>query len=171
MQAAQIAHEFAQHDPAPRFREMMAEDTPHILQLCGRFFLESEFSGFSTFDPDSLMRLLERIPDNPKLDCFVFEDKGVPQGFLIYQTDTTYTVEPLALMFLFYVAPEYRKSPVGRSLLTIAETHAKARGCVAFYGGAMAGIPGVTRTLKNLYTKAGYEELYWGRKLLQGDDE
>lgn len=167
MQAAEIFHEIEQADLKPRFREMMADDVLHILQLCRLFFLESEFSSFSTFDPESLLRLLDGIPDNPRLDCFVFEDGGFPQGFLIYQTDTTYTVEPLALMFLFYVAPEYRKSPVGRSLLKIAEAHAKARGCVAFYGGAMAGIPGVTQTLKNLYAKAGYEELYWGRKLLR----
>ena len=59
----------------------------------------------------------------------------------------------------------------GDQLLKIAEGHAKSQGATAFYAGAMSGIPRVKNSLKNLYTKAGYEELFWSRKILKENDD
>jgi len=151
---------------APRFREFLPSDIGRVMKLGADFFDESEFAEFSTFSPDHFKFVLSGIENSPSMAGIVFEDKGEVQGYLFYQLDLSYTEEPIGLMWLFYVAPEYRRTPAGRSLLDLAENHARAAGAVAFYGGSMSGIPSVKYSLKNLYTKAGYEELFWGRKKL-----
>ena len=163
----QAANALPEQDLAPRFREMMADDAMEMSELAARFFLESEFKDFATFDYDAMLRTFQHSLDSPYTHFFVFEDQGKIQGFIGYQLDASYTVEPIGLMYLFYVVPEYRPTPAGRELLNIAENHAKAVGCVAFYGGSMSGIPAVQKTLPNLFRKRGYQDLYWGKKMLK----
>lgn len=150
----------------PRFRDFTPFDVDEIVALGDRFFEESEFSTFSTYSPDHFRFVLASIEHSPTLSGFVFEKGGKIKGFIFYQMDLSYTEEPVALMWLFYVVPKFRKSPVGRELLKIAENHAKARGARVFYAGSMSGIPGIQNSLKNLYEKTGYKQLFWGRKVL-----
>lgn len=154
-------------DIGPRFRDFVEADVEEIVLLGDRFFAESEFPDFATFSPERFAGSLREIVHSPSLDGFVFEIGGRIEGFCFYQLDVAYTEEPIALLWLIYVTPEYRRSPVGRELLSIAEDHARACGAVVFYAGAMAGITSANRTLKNMYLKAGYDELFWGRKLLK----
>lgn len=156
-------------DYSPRFRDFMETDIPRVVELGGWFFQESEFSEFSTFSPRRFERALYEVVHSPAFEGFVFEINGEIEGFLFYQLDVAYTEEPIALLWLFYVSPEYRRTPVGRELLSIAEHHALSRDAVCFYAGAMAGIPACDRTLKNMYRKAGYKDLFWGRKILRED--
>lgn len=150
---------------------MEAGDLSQMVKLGEQFFAESEFPTFSTFSPRGFELSLREALADDRAVCFVFEENGKIEAFLIYQIDATYTVEPIGLLYLFYVVPEKRRSPIGRIMLSLAEGHAKANGCVAFYGGVMAGIGKTENSMRNLYTKAGYKELYWGRKLLTGDKE
>ena len=150
--------------------EFLPFDISELVELGDTFFAESEFSEFATYSPKNFHMVLTEAVHSPSVNGIVFEDKGKIRGYLFYQLDMSYTTKPIALMWLFYVVPEYRKSPVGRSLLDLAESHAEAQGAVAFYGGSMSGIPSIKGSLKNLYTKAGYEEMYWGRKILKGEN-
>lgn len=153
-------------DTEPRFRDMIDGDAMELVELAGRFFLESEFKSFTTFSTERMLQTFDHALVSPYMHVTVFENEGRIQGFLAYQTDQSYTEEPIALMYLFYVVPEYRKTPVGRELLKLSEDHARAAGCVAFYGGSMSGIPEVQKTLPNMFKKMGYETLYWGKKHL-----
>lgn len=155
----------------PRFRDFLPEDVDSIVALGADFFAESEFPTFATFAPDNFRMCLQEAVMSPSMTGLVFEYDREIKGFLFYQLDASYTKEPIALMWLFYVAPDFRKSPVGRELLHLAENYAMAQGAVAFYAGAMAGIPAVNTTLKNLYLKVGYEPLFWGRKTLKGNPD
>lgn len=155
--------------PEPNFIEFTAEHVDEIVELGAEFFAESEFGDFSEFSPENFRSMLYEAANSLSMEGLLFTDAGRIRGMLFFQLDLGYTVRPIALMWLFYVAPEYRKTPVGRELLKLAEGMAKLHGATAFYGGSMAGIPGVKNSLRNLYTKAGYEELYWGRKILKGE--
>jgi len=156
----------SQTDFGPRFRDFLPEDVDSVVALGDRFFRESEFKKFSKYSPEHFRHVLNASFHTPAMHGFVFEDDDKIKGFLFYQLDISYTEDPIALMWLFYVVPKYRKSPVGRELLSIAENHAKACGATAFYAGSMSGIDRVKNSLKNLYTKAGFKELWWGRKIL-----
>jgi GNAT superfamily N-acetyltransferase len=149
-----------------RFRDFMSSDVDELVRLGGRFFEESEFGEFSTFSPEHFRMVLANIENSPATHGFIFEKGGKIRGFIFYNLDLSYTEDPIALLWLFYVVPKLRKSPVGRHLLEIAQNHAKACKATAFYAGAMSGIPTVKNSLKNLYEKQGYEPLWWGRRIL-----
>ncbi len=148
------------------FRHMREGDIPALVALGQRFFDESEFPSFSTFSPENFERLLRATVGHPQFRTLIFAPEGTPEGFLSFQLETAYTVEPLALGFLFYVSPAYRKSPAGRILQGMALAQAEDCGAVAFYGGVMSGIESAEKTMPNLYRKLGFEELWWGRRIL-----
>lgn len=149
------------------FREMEERDFPRLEELARDFFHESELAGFATFSPDNLAATLRNMHDNPDLVMLVFAPDDLIQGFIAFQLESSYTVEPLALGYLFYVTPAFRRSPAGRVLQEIAVSYAKMRGACAFYNGVMAGIDGVAKSLPNLYQKLGFEPLWWGRLILK----
>jgi GNAT superfamily N-acetyltransferase len=149
------------------FRFLEERDIPALVALGERFFEESEFPGFSTYSPENFERLMRRSIGDPGFVTLIFAPEGAVEGFLSFQLDNPYTVEPLALGFLFYVAPAYRKSPAGRILQGMATAYAKGCGAVAFYGGVMSGIEAAQKTMPNLYRKLGFEELWWGRLILE----
>ena len=156
-------------DQSPVFRELEFEDLPRMVELAQRFFDESEFKDFATFSPESILLTFEAALSNPRFATIVFAPDGVVEGFSAFQFESSYTVEPLALGYLFYVSPEHRRGPAGRLLLDLSVNYAKQYGAVAFYNGAMAGIDSVSNTLPNLYRKMGFEPLFWGRKILKED--
>lgn len=148
------------------FRFLEERDIPSLVALGQAFFEESEFPTFSTFDPEAFEATMRRSLGCPTFQTVVFVPDGPVQGFLSFQLEAPYTKEPLALGFLFYVSPAYRKGPVGRILQEVAIISAKGCGAVAFYNGVMAGIDGVAKSMPNLYRKFGFEDLWWGRKIL-----
>jgi GNAT superfamily N-acetyltransferase len=151
------------------FRFLEEADIPALVALGQQFFAESEFPKFATFSPENFERVLRQSLDNPVFATLIFAPEGTPEGFLSFQLDNPYTVEPLALGFLFYVAPAYRKTPAGRILQGMALDYAKGCGAVAFYGGVMSGIETARKTMPNLYRKLGFEDLWWGRCILKED--
>lgn len=151
------------------FRFLEEKDIPALVALGQRFFEESEFPSFSTYSPENFERVLRLSIDSPVFVTLVFTPEGTPEGFLSFHLDNPYTVEPLALGFLFYVVPEYRKTPAGRILQGMALEYAKGCGAVAFYGGVMSGIEAARKTMPNLYRKLGFEDLWWGRCILKED--
>lgn len=150
------------------FRALVPDDVPRIVEMGHRFFAESDMREFAEYAPANLERALHYYVESPTFRSVVFEVNGQIEGFLFYSLDVTYTTRPLALMFLLYVSPEYRRGPAGRLLVQCATDMARDHdNAVAFYAGAMAGIPAVSKTLPALYRRLGFEDLdFWGRKLL-----
>jgi GNAT superfamily N-acetyltransferase len=154
------------------FSLIKPEDVDRLCVLGEQFFQESEFPEFATYNPEGLRIVLENTIGNPRFQFITFRPVhgGPIEGFIAFQVEASYTVEPLALGYLFYVTPGYRRSPAGRLLQQVAVDYARALGCVAFYNGCMSGIEAAEKAMPNMYRKLGFKDLYWGRKLLlQGD--
>lgn len=156
----------AEDDLPEVYRFLEEDDLLRLIDLCDEFFNESELREFATFSPERLMALFRDALGSTTTKVIVFAPEGQVEGFIAFSLQAHYTYEPMALGFLFYVTPAYRKSPAGRDLQEIAIVYAKACGAVAFYNGVMAGIDSVSKTMPNLYMKLGFEPLWWGRKIL-----
>lgn len=83
---------------------------------------------------------------------------GQPIGLIAWRYDTTFSVEPIGHMSEFYVLPQYRKSPVGKALLSAALDVAKHEGVKLWFAEIASGLP-TTPSLKNLYRKLGASEI------------
>lgn len=81
-----------------------------------------------------------------------------PIGLIAWRYDTTFAVEPVAHMSEFYVLPQFRRSPVGKALLTAALDLAKHEGAKIWRAEIASGLPAAT-SLKNLYRKLGATEV------------
>lgn len=150
------------------FRGATPDDIDEIVGAGERFFAESEFKDFSEYSPENFRRTLGDMLNSEASRIFVFLPDGRHiEGFVAFQFSFAYTREPIALLFLLYVAPEFRRSPAGRLLMQLAMADAKAQGAVAFYAGAMARMGPSDKTLANMYRKLGFEDLgFWGRAVL-----
>ena len=150
------------------FRFGEEKDIPRLLELAEQFFNESEMSEFSTFSAENIERTIRNFFAHPDFVFLVFLPDGEEiHGFSAFMMEASYTEELVALGWLFYVTPEYRKTPAGRSLLALSVDYAEQAGCCAFYNGVMAGIDGVAKTMPNMYMKQGFEPLWWGRRVLK----
>lgn len=149
------------------FRVATQEDIPELLALGEQFFGESEFGNFTEFAPDHMLVVLDEMINKPSFVTSVFRPDGQIRGFIAFTMDMSYTKDPIGLLFLLYVTPEYRKSPAGRNLVEYALAQAKAIGCKAFYAGGMSGVPGTKKSIGNMFRKIGFEETdFWGRIIL-----
>ena len=154
-------------DTAQTFREATLADVPALIALGEHFFDESDFGTFTSYDPKAFEATLASLIVNPSGRIFLFAPDDAIRGFIAFSLDKAYTTDLVALLFLFYVAPDYRGTPAGRLLLALAVDAAAEEGAKAFWAGAMAGIPGVSGSLANLYRKMGFQDMdFWGRKLL-----
>jgi len=151
----------------PFFRDATPEDIPALVKVGGDFFRESEFPDFATFSSENFETTLKNLIGSDAFRMHVFAPADRIVGFIAYALDVSYTKEPIALLWLLYVDPEYRKTPAGRLLVQLATESAKLDGCCAFYAGAMSGVPGTGKTLANMYRKQGFSDLdFWGKKIL-----
>lgn len=150
------------------FRFATEEDIPRLLELAEAFFNESEMNEFATFSPANIARTVGNFVKHPDAAfiCFLPDGETI-EGFSAFMMEASYTEELVALGWLFYVSPEYRKTPAGRSLLALSVDYAEQSGCCAFYNGVMAGIDSVGKTMPNMYMKQGFEPLWWGRRVLK----
>lgn len=156
-------------DPTLRnFREADAADIDRLVALGAQFFAESDFGAFTEFAPENFRLTMESLIGREDCELLVFLPDGeVIEGFIAFNYDVSYTKDPLALLFLLYVSPAFRRSPAGRFLVDLALVTARISGAKAFYAGAMSGVPGTEKTLGNMLRKLGFEDVdFWGRALL-----
>ena len=79
-------------------------------------------------------------------------------GFLAYILDHTFSVKPCQVLMEFYVAPEHRRSAIGRALLAMAVQEGKRAGAGAFHAPVASGMH-AARSLVNMFLKAGFHQL------------
>ena len=167
--------------PALSFRVAKREDLSRIVDLGARFFQESEFPAFTSYDPARFLRVLEMAHRNDAMihilaELDTTEMLAYPEtpssselvGFVSFDVNSYYTRHKIAHLFLLYAVPEHRASPIGRLLMTAAVEVARNEGAVAFYAGAMAGInQRQEKQLMNMLYKIGFEPLGgFARKIL-----
>lgn len=148
-------------DPATErpFRLKVAgpADIDAVMSLLTAYYLELPL--FRSLTPDAVrarrfrLALLENA-----IPHIVGWWQGSPVGLIAWRYDTTFTVEPIAHMSEFYVLPQFRKSPVGKALLSAALDVARHEGCKVWFAEIASGLPASTG-LKNLYRKFGASEI------------
>lgn len=127
--------------------------------LGARFFEESEYPNFTAYDPMAARAKLSRPMDRGEL-LGLLGMRGIKAvGFILFTVNRFYTADPVGQMFLLYVTPEHRKSPLGRMLVSGACDIAKALGATVFYAGAMAGIKSQDPMFLNMLKRCDFEPL------------
>ena len=166
--------------PSLSFRVAKREDLSRIVDLGQRFFDESEFPAFTSYDPARFLRVLEMANRNDAMihilaelgetEMLAYPETPPPElvGFVSFDVNAYYTRHKIAHLFLLYAVPEHRASPIGRLLMNAALDVAKIEGAAAFYAGAMAGInQRQEKQLMNMLYKIGFEPLGgFARKIL-----
>lgn len=78
-------------------------------------------------------------------------------GGAIVQVDRAFTEKPVAIITMFYIAEDYRGTPVGRDLLTECVEWARRQDVSHLFCSASADLPGdETQKFVNLCRKLGF---------------
>ncbi len=117
-----------------RFRIAKPHDVaPVVSRFAGAFFKASGFAPHLTLDVPLAIETLEHaITKNTGV--FLIADAGDEvAGFAGYGLSRTFTVEPVADLWMFYVDPRWkRRGAIARSLLYLCVDLAKADGAGVF---------------------------------------
>lgn len=130
-------------------------DIPALVRFYREFFKVSTLPALGlVFDADSTAQWLRRVlPDGSPHILAMTKDYRLA-GSINYNLDHNGLVAPYASLDKFYIRPQYRKSGLGRLLLTCAMSDAHDAGAVAFRAGVSSGIG----TAVNLFRKLGFND-------------
>lgn len=84
--------------------------------------------------------------------------RGDPVALVSWRYDRTFSVEPVANMGEFYILPQFRRTPLGRTLLNAAIDIARHEGAAIFQAEIASGLA-VSTSLKNMFRKHGAQEI------------
>jgi L-amino acid N-acyltransferase YncA len=144
-------------DERVAFRFADSNDVPEVVALYIRFYDEAVYKDFLEFDP---VRARETILGGIVADTrphILAEVDGEIVGFLAYILDHTFSVKPCQVLMEFYVAPEHRRSAIGRALLAMAIQEGKIANAGAFHAPVASGMK-EARSLFNMFDKAGFRQ-------------
>lgn len=128
--------------------------------LCSRFYHESQFAAVAPYDRELTEGLIRMLVERGTRYVFLGRANGVPVGMLMVDFARHFTAVDLAHLFVIYVEPEWRASPLGRMLLLAALALAKAKGVPAFYAGMTSGISTEnTHRLGNMLRRYGFTDV------------
>ena len=87
-------------------------------------------------------------------------------GATSFTMDSTFCVDPVAVLHTIYVLKAYRRTAIGRVLAALMVDLALAEGAVAFHAPLASGM-GESGSLQNLFQHAGFEQIgvIMGRRL------
>jgi L-amino acid N-acyltransferase YncA len=150
---------FGRINPKLKFRLGKPEDVRPLLDKYGAdFYYEAGFGEFSSFDIEratNVMAAQIQSGDTPFV-LATLNDEVV--GMVSYTLCHVFTVQPIAILWMFYVMPSYRRGAVGRMLLWFALDLARGDNACAFFATiAPTSIAG--RSLCNLFRRAGFKSM------------
>jgi GNAT superfamily N-acetyltransferase len=145
-------------DERVTFRFADANDVPELLALYMRFYDEAVYKDFLEFDPPRARETILNgiVSDRRPHILAVIDDALV--GFVAYVFDHTFSVKPCQVLMELYVAPEQRRSAIGRTLVGMAVLEGQRHGAGAFHAPVASGME-AARSLRNLFLKAGFEDM------------
>jgi GNAT superfamily N-acetyltransferase len=151
----------AQAVDAYEFRGAVPGDIPEIVDLYYDFFHESDLDKRGLkFDKSRMWAWVFRgIGSGNAPHLLAFEKgKGRLVGSICYTLDHNFTTQPFAQLDKFYVRRAWRRSPVGRILLTLVLEIARADGAACFNAGLSSGMR-ETVSLRNMLLAMGFREV------------
>ena len=139
------------------FRFADVNDLPDVLRLYERFYVEAVYKDFLEWDHERAREtILNGIVTDTRPHIIALVDQEIV-GFLAYILDHTFSVKPCMVLMEFYVAPEFRRSAIGRALLAMAIQEGKRADAGAFHAPVASGMK-AARSLFNMFDKAGFEQ-------------
>lgn len=105
-------------------------------------FHEGGFDAFSTVDTKRAKREMTRLVERGDTPLIIAEIDGEPIGWVSWTMMHIFSVDPIAVLWTIYVAPQYRRSAVGRQLVWGALDIAKHEGACAFFATVAPTSPG-----------------------------
>lgn len=121
-------------------------------------FHEGGFDAFSTVDIERATREMTRLVEQDNTPLIIAEVDSEPIGWMSWTMMQVFTVQPIAVLWTIYVAPEYRNSSVGRQLVWAAVDIAKHEGACAFFATIAPTSPGA-QALCHLFRSFGFEPM------------
>lgn len=144
-------------DDRVKFQSADASDVPELIALYIRFYEEAVYKDFLEFDPARAREtILNGIVTNQRphiLACV----EGEIVGFISYILDDSFSTKPCLVLMEFYVAPEFRRSAIGRALLAMTILEGQAAGAGAFHAPIASGM-NTNHSLFNMFDKAGFRQ-------------
>jgi GNAT superfamily N-acetyltransferase len=142
-----------------KFRLGKPDDVEPLLHKYGaHFFHEAGFDAFSAFDLPRAAKEMRRQISQGDTPFILAEIDGETVGMVSWTMSHIFTAEPIAVLWMMYVMPQYRRGPVGRLLLWFAVDLAKQEGACAFFA-TIAPTSPAARRLCNLFRRCGFEPM------------
>jgi GNAT superfamily N-acetyltransferase len=150
---------FGRTNPRLTFRLGKPEDVRALLDKYGSdFFHEAGFDEFSPFDIERATNVMAAQIKRGETPFILAMLNGEVVGMVSYTLCHVFTAQPIGILWMFYVMPPHRRSPVGRMLLWFALELARKDGASAFFATITpTSIAG--RSLCNLFRRAGFKPM------------
>ena len=144
-------------DERVAFRFADVNDVPDVMRLYERFYAEAVYKDLLEWDaPRARDTVLNGVITDARPHILALVDDEIV-GFLAYIFDHTFSVRPCMVLMEFYVAPEFRRSAIGRALLGMAIQEGKTANAGAFHAPVASGMA-AARSLFNMFDKAGFRQ-------------
>jgi L-amino acid N-acyltransferase YncA len=142
-----------------KLRTGKAEDVAVLISRYGEdHFREGGFDAFSTVDLERATREMTRLVGQDDTPLIIADVAGEPIGWISWTMMHVFSVQPIAVLWTIYVAPELRNSSVGRLLVWSAVDIAKHEGACAFFATVAPTSPGA-QALCRLFRGFGFEPM------------
>jgi GNAT superfamily N-acetyltransferase len=150
---------FGRTNPKLTFRLGKPEDVRPLLDKYGSdFFHEAGFDEFSPFDIERATDVMAAQIQRGDTPFILATLNNEVVGMISYTLSHVFTAQPIAVLWMFYVMPPYRRSAAGRMLLWFAIDMARGDDACAFFSTvAPTSIAG--RSLCNLLRRAGFKPM------------
>jgi L-amino acid N-acyltransferase YncA len=135
------------------------EDVAGLISKYGEdHFHEGGFDAFATVDLERAVREMTRLVGQDDTPLIIAEVAGEPVGWISWTMMHVFSVQPIAVLWTIYVAPEHRNSAVGRMLVWSAVDIAKHEGACAFFATVAPTSPGAM-ALCHLFRGFGFADM------------
>ena len=140
------------------YRFASRSEANEIALLFERFFNESGYpSRGIRYSVGKAEAWLERVITQGSCPHLVAIRDDTIVGVISYSMDETFCLDPVAVLHMFYVAPEHRRSAVSMVLVALCVDAARNDGAVAFHAPLASEVKGASAI--NLFTNAGFENI------------
>lgn len=132
------------------------KDVVELTYLFQEFFRESDYADKGiAYSPNNAALWLRRVITSGSFPHITARCDDKIVGVISWSMDNSFCEEPVAVLHTLYVKTRFRKSIIGRMLVSLALDVSKSEGACAFSAPIASGM-GETKSLTNMLRKAGF---------------
>ena len=132
-------------------------DIPAIMPLAHEFFDATQFKHFGVeFSDANGEKYLSMILENNLTPLILALVDGAVVGWIMYSYDLSFFKRPIAVLNTIFVTKKYKRTLIGRMLISAAMEMAKEDQSCAFFSPVNSGTENIS-SLGNMFSKAGFK--------------